>query len=366
VSSTPAIPDVDFSFVRYANCWEDPRLLIAALNPAPGRRILSIASAGDNSLSLVAHGAQVIAADLNPTQLACAELRKEAIRALPQEAFLAFAGITESHDARATTYQSIRPHLTPATQRYWDSQTATLQLGFIHSGKFENYFQLFRKRVLPLIQRRRTIAQLLEPKSPDARVAFYQEVWNNRRWRMLFKLFFSRQLMGKLGRDPEFFRHVEGEVSARILERAEYALTTLDTATNPYLTYILTGNFAPALPHYLEPENYNAIRSHIDNLELRHGAIDAIAEEYGAGSFDGYNLSDIFEYLSPDQCTDVYARLLAAARPHARLAYWNMLVPRSCPTDLADRVTSLTTLADDLFKTDQAFFYSRFVVEETQ
>ncbi len=31
--------------------------------------------------------------------------------------------------------------------------------------------------------------------------------------------------MGRLGRDPEFFRYVEGSVAERILERVEYALT---------------------------------------------------------------------------------------------------------------------------------------------
>lgn len=365
VNNSDAIPEVDFSFVRYANCWEDPTLLIKTLKPAPGKRILSIASAGDNSLSLLASGAEVIAADLNPSQLACAELRKEAIRVLDQGEFLQFAGITDATNRQAT-YQTIRTSLSSDAQRYWDAQPQAIEAGFVHAGKFENYFRLFRTRIMPLIHRKNTIQKLLKTKSPKQREQFYQHVWNNRRWQWLFHFFFSKKMMGKHGRDPEFFKHVEGSVADRILARTEYALTRLDTHSNPYLTYILTGNFQTALPHYLQPETYIAIQRNIDNLTLRHGAIDAIAEEVGSDSFDGYNLSDIFEYLSQEQCTEVYGRLLSAARPKARFAYWNMLVPRECPESHSTKITPLTDEAETLFLEDQAFFYSRFVAEEVR
>jgi S-adenosylmethionine-diacylglycerol 3-amino-3-carboxypropyl transferase len=172
--------------------------------------------------------------------------------------------------------------------------------------------------------------------------------------------------MGRLGRDPEFFKHVEGAVADRILERTQHALTVLDTSMNPYLSYILNGNFEVALPHYLLPGNYEAIQRNIDRLSIRLGAIDAIAAEYGENSFDGFNLSDIFEYLSPYQCEAVYGRLLASARPKARLAYWNMLVPRECPDALSNRVLPMKDEADLLFAQDRAFFYSRFVLEEVR
>ena len=38
-----------FDLIRYANCWEDADILCAALNPGPGKTIVSIASGGDKS-----------------------------------------------------------------------------------------------------------------------------------------------------------------------------------------------------------------------------------------------------------------------------------------------------------------------------
>ena len=84
--------------------------------------------------------------------------------------------------------------------------------------------------------------------------------------------------MGRLGRDPEFFRYVEGSVSDRIMTRTRYALTELDPATNPYLDYILEGNFTRALPPYLDPERFEAVRAGLDNLSLHHGPIHEVGK----------------------------------------------------------------------------------------
>jgi hypothetical protein len=45
-----------FTAIRYAQCWEDSKLLTAALAPS-GKHCLSIGSAGDNSFALLAGGA---------------------------------------------------------------------------------------------------------------------------------------------------------------------------------------------------------------------------------------------------------------------------------------------------------------------
>ena len=84
------------------------------------------------------------------------------------------------------------------------------------------------------------------------------------------------------------------------------------------------------------------------------------------GPFDGFNLSDIFEYLDEPTCAAIYETLLGAARPAARFAYWNMLVPRRRPDSTIDRVRSLTERAEALFAVDRAFFYSAFVLEEVK
>jgi S-adenosylmethionine-diacylglycerol 3-amino-3-carboxypropyl transferase len=363
--AAPLEERVSFDLIRYANCWEDAGILGEALKPLPGKRILSIASGGDNALALAAAGAEVVAADLSRAQLACCELKMAAVRRFDHPDTLAFLGLRPS-TIRIERFTELRRDLSQSARDYWDAHRDAIVRGIVHAGRFENYFRVFRSRILPLVHGRRTVAQLLTPKDGMARQQFYNTVWNNWRWRLLFRIFFSRFMMGRLGRDPEFFRYVEGSVSDRILKRVCHALTVLPTHTNPYLDYILTGNFTTALPPYLEPDLYPALRAGLDRITLHQGLIQEAGQAHRREGFDGFNLSDIFEYLDESTSTDVYGALLAMARPGARFAYWNMLVPRACPKPFLPEVGPLPDLAASLFQKDRAFFYSAFVVDEVK
>lgn len=353
---------VAFDKIRYANCWEDAEILCEALHSKSGKRFLSIGSAGDNSLSLLAGGAEVVAVDLNPSQIACIELRMAAIKHLDYEDCLAFLGIQEMTD-RKQVFDKIKGNLSEKSLIFWEQNQDLIAIGFIHTGKFERYFHLFRKRVLSIIHSRKTVEKMLKEKSLEERLKYYDAKWDNFRWRLLFKIFFSRFVMGKMGRDPEFFRYVDTPVSTRILTRAKYALSELPTHNNPYLTYILTGNFSSSLPHYLQAENFAKIKENLTNLILFEGTVQDAALKYGDQGFDGFNLSDIFEYLDMPSCKIIFQKLLAKSRDGARFVYWNMLAPRMLSEHFSE-VTYLKDFSSDLFALDKAFFYSSFIVEE--
>ncbi|HVR41072.1 MAG TPA: DUF3419 family protein [Thermoanaerobaculia bacterium] len=342
-----------FDIIRYANSWEDADVLCAALRPAPGKRMLAIAASGDNAFALLAEGADVVAVDLSATQLALVELKRAAIRTLDDNTLFGFLGIAEMRD-RVNVYRSLE--LPNDFRAYWDANLDAIEHGVIHAGRFENYFRLFRKWVLPFVHSRRDVEALLGDRSREERQGFYDERWNTWRWRAMFRVFFSRFVMGRTGRDPEFFRYVEGSVAERIMKRAEYAMTVLPVHTNPYMTFIFTGNYRATLPRYLR--KLEALRNNLDKLTLVRGSIEDAAQ----GKFDGYYLSDIFEYIDPTITAAIYGKLLDAANPGARFAYWNLLVPRSAPPGTP--VRELREEADALFAKDLAFFYSRFVLEE--
>jgi S-adenosylmethionine-diacylglycerol 3-amino-3-carboxypropyl transferase len=147
------------------------------------------------------------------------------------------------------------------------------------------------------------------------------------------------------------------------LNRAQYALTQLPTHNNPYLEYILTGNFNQNLPRYLRPELFSAVREGVHRLRLFHGPIQAAIQAHSQRKFDGYNLSDIFEYLDNTSTEQIYSHLLSSARSGARLVYWNMLAQRECPFVYQAKIKPLTHLAQQLFQQDKAFFYSSLVIE---
>src|SRR5208283_4130011 len=115
-----AAEHADFSGIRYAQCWEDADVLLAALEPGPGKRCLSIASAGDNTLALLARNPEyVLAIDLSAAQLACLELRVAAYRALEHRELLALIGSNPSQN-RIKLYRRCRDYLSAAAAQFWD------------------------------------------------------------------------------------------------------------------------------------------------------------------------------------------------------------------------------------------------------
>ncbi len=354
----------DFSSIRYAQCWEDADVLLDALCIQPQSTCLSIASAGDNALAMLSKGpAKVIALDINPAQLAALELRVAAFRELRHREILALVGSIESRD-RAELYRCCRKHLSAAARNYWDQRPRMIQAGIGSAGRFENFFRIFRTRVLPLIHSHRVVEQLLTRRSYSERQRFYETEWNTLRWRALFHAFFSQFVLGRLGRDPEFFRYVEGSVAARLLQRTRYAFTELDPTANPYLQWILTGRHgSDNLPFVLREENFEPIRANLDRLEWHCCSLESYLKE-SQDPLDAFNLSDIFEYVSAQSYHRILRALTRSSRPGARLAYWNMLVPRKRPEAMAALLRPLSTLSDSLFKTAKTFFYGAFVLEE--
>lgn len=352
-----------FDTIRYAQVWEDADILVAALRPGAGDTVVSIASAGENALALLAAGAErVIAVDLNPAQLACVRFRVVAYRTLNHDELLELMGSRPS-GRRAVLLSQVASQLSDEDQTFWAKRKeVVLRNGAAGAGKFERYFRIFRKYVIPFIHTGQTVDELLRPREAEDRAAFYDRYWNIWGWRMMLKVFFSKPVMGSLGRDPAFFDHVEGSASDHVARLTRKALVDQDPSANPYLHWILRGRHGSSLPRALRLDHFEKIRDRLDRLEIRLCTVETLAEE--GVKADAFNLSDIFEYMSPEAHKAAYASILAASRLGARIAYWNMMAPRRVPTDLADRVRRNAELEDQLRSLDKAFFYRDFIVEE--
>jgi S-adenosylmethionine-diacylglycerol 3-amino-3-carboxypropyl transferase len=353
---------VAFDLIRYANCWEDADVLLRGLNPDPGSKILSIGSAGDNSFSLLTTQPElVVAVDVNPIQLYLIELKRAAIQVLSYEEVLQFLGFRASEE-RLRFFDQIKRTLSVDCLTYWEKHRDQLNAGIITQGKFEGYFQLFVRKILPWIHTQKRVEALLAPKSASEQEAYYEKRWNTWRWRFLFKLFFSKTIMGRYGRDPEFLKEVEVSVGKTIYNKAGNHLRNPLAQRNFMLRYTLTASFGELLPHYLQLQHFPAVKANLDKLQLVQGyAEDAIRLH---GTFRYMNLSNIFEYMNPELFHQTAKQLVESTEKGGRLAYWNLLVPRHIASEFPSEINGLTALSAELTANDNGFFYNQFLVDE--
>jgi S-adenosylmethionine-diacylglycerol 3-amino-3-carboxypropyl transferase len=356
------LKEIKFDFIRYANCWEDADLLLEGLKIEEGEKVLSICSGGDNSFSLLTRSPElVIAIDVNPVQLFLAKLKKEAIRELAYEDYLAFAGFRESHE-RKKVYKILRSGLDDETRAYWDQHEKGIITGIAHYGKFERYFRIFAKRVLIFIHTKKRIEELFREKSKEEQEKFYNEKWNTWRWRLLFKIFFSRIVMGRLGRDPKFMNEVKVPVGTYIFNKAETHLKSVHAQKNFMLRYQLTGHFGDLLPHYLQKDNYLLLQKNIDRIVFKLGYAEEAVKEFG--TVDAMNLSDIFEYLSDETFSILSHQLHKNLNPGGRVAYWNLMVPRNAALSFPGLFSDESIRLNGSSKMDKGFFYKEFIVSK--
>ncbi len=134
--------------------------------------------------------------------------------------------------------------------------------------------------------------------------------------------------MGKLGRDPEFFKYVNVPVAVSIKERVDRGIMNIPAYENPYVDFILNGNFKYALPFYLRKENFQIIKERIDRIEIVLGPVEKCLNQ----EYDGFNISDIFEYMSYDEFKKIYGMIIRCAKKGARIVLEEYACSKGMPT----------------------------------
>jgi len=354
--------------IAYSQCWEDPQTGLRALKIEAGDDVLAITSGGCNVLAFsLEQPKSVIAIDVNPAQNYLLELKMAAIKGMEHPEFLEFLGVRRSNERRYF-YGQIRAYLSPTAQAYWDQRQIDIKNGVIHAGRFERYFWLFRKFILPLMHTHRRIGQFLSIGDIEAQQRFYHEHWDNRRWRMLFRVFFGKTVMRLIGgRYPGFLRYAAAtDLGGHYLDRARHAFTEIPAADNYFLEYILTGGFIrlEAMPPYLMEGNFEALKRSVERIRVETVGLEVFLSTLPASSISKFYLSDVFERMGPDEIAGIFRELVRVARPGARLCYYNNLVSRRHPAAFDQVITTYPELGQALHRADRSFFYSNVVVGE--
>ena len=350
--------------ISYSQCWEDPNLVAQALKINSEDDVLSIASGGDNSLALLLDNPRsVTAIDFNPAQIHLVELKVTAMRNLNYKEFVRFVGARPCEN-RLQIFDSLIPHLSVLAADFWLRNLNDVRGGIISCGRFERYLSTFRHFVLPLIHNSRTIKKLLSASTLDQQRQFYHELWNTRRWQILFRLFFGRFLMSRLGRRAEFFKYIGNtNVAQTLYRRVQNGLTGVPISNNFYVEFILTGRYGnlEAAPPYLHPVHFHTIKARLDRLKLVCSGLLPWLVGRGINALSKFNLSDIFEYMSEAEMEQTLNEIVRVSRPRSRIAYWTLFTDRRLSSLLNEQLEYNDDLIANCKSHNRSFFYDQFL-----
>ncbi len=352
----------DYQKIRYSQCWEDATIVLNALNIQKDDIVLSIGSGGCNSFSIMSKNPEKIyIVDNNFAQIALISLKLQAIKLLEYNCLLEFLGIKKSSN-RIFYFENIKNDLPKDVFELWDVNHNYLKKGIIHSGNFEKYLNFFRKFVLPLIQSDKNKRFILNCKDKNYQKNFYENKWQNFRWKLIFKIFFSKKIMRKRGRSKEMFQFEQNTSSGEIFfKRFENGLKLGNVFENEYLEYILFGNYFNNFPEYLQKSNIEIIKLFANYEIVQNNLLDFL-KQMPENSISKFNLSDIFEALPIEVSDRLFSEIFRTAKHNSLIIFWNNLVYRNIPDILTKYFIFEENAIEDLKPIDKIFFYEKFYI----
>jgi len=302
--------------------WEDPEIDLEALAVTPNDTVLTIASAGDNALSLALTEAErVYAIDLNPAQIHLLELKIAATQHLDYADFFHLFSLAPAARAHSIYRRSLRSHLDSDSREFWDARIWTLRAGLYRAGVFGRALWMLRT-YLRVVCGPRTLARLFLCESLSEQASFYRERIHSRWWNFLARPFAAQwPILLLFGVHPHQARRVRGQQFADVLAGGiAHALSTLPARDNFFWQQALLGRYLVP-PPYLRPENFASLRKAATRIVPRVGRVEDFIQSLPPGSVTCFDLLDAPDWLSVDKTIECWDMLRRAAAPRARVLF---------------------------------------------
>ena len=282
--------------IHFAHMREDPEheiKLATLLAEDKGRpvRVLTVASGGCTSMSLLAHEgvAHVDAVDINPAQLHLVALRQAASSTLSRDEYLALLGETDADD-RAALFERTRAVLPGAAASFFDARPELVAAGAATVGTFDRMLDEVREQLA---------ASGLAPLDRPA------EALGHASWRAIFERVFERaRLRALIGSAMETYSTTYG-FAAHFSLRFATALRSVALSPVEKASYHLNHIFGRGLdkemaPPYLTEVGYAALQEQDTSRMSLHngnflGRMQALVAE--GGKFDLISFSDVTDWM---------------------------------------------------------------------
>lgn len=358
LSQSPLLKELSLDEVRYSMVWEDPVLLNAALEVHSADRVLSIGSAGCNALHLLLSNPQsVTALDLSPAQCALMRLKKAAISKLEHQDFMNLIGFGDNRVAWSI-YMSLRQELPEDDKFFFDQRASQFEKGLSFQGRLEQYFAHFRTNGLSQVWTPEFMKALLKSTALEEQTALLKDHGNMEQLEKIVAQYFGFEGLTK-GRSETQMKYVtRTHIGEKLFAQFSQTLKTHLITENHFLHLFLVGK--PAADEYrpaiYQVANFSHLQTQIDKLHIVNSDLESFLQS-STETYSKMNLSDIFEYLSPEHTAQLFKRLADKMPAGGRLAYWTLLVDRNAP-NFFQPIEGLDLPVDRLW------FYDRFFALE--
>lgn len=334
-----------FRRLNYTLANEDCRVELEALPENVGS-VLCVAGSGARMLPLLARRpSRVTCVDVAAEQLYLAELRVEAVRALPLDQYLEFWGYpprVASPGQRRDVFRSLS--LSSAARSYWEKVFEERQWGCIlYDGKWERTFAKLAR--INGVLTREAGRKLFEARTPEEHQAYLRDHFPRSRWLLTLLLLGNPIVFNILLYKGDFPRkNVPGTPFSFYRDAFDKLYGMGPARENFFLQIVFFGELRHAEGNPIEctPALYDQIRNALPHCQIsyRQGDVVDIARAE-RGPVDFVSLSDVPSYLRPPAEQTFLQQIRCSLAPRGRVvARYYMRVPERVDRTGYDDITS--------------------------
>jgi S-adenosylmethionine-diacylglycerol 3-amino-3-carboxypropyl transferase len=368
-----------FRGLVYPQIWEDPVVDMEALAIKPGDHVVAIASGGCNILSyLTADPGRITALDLNHAHIALNKLKLSAAKNLQSHQH--FAGFFKQANLASNIRQfddHIAPNLDGATRRYWQERDLlgrrriqAFGRGFYRTGLLGQFIGASHLlgRLLGVDASAITRARSLQEQKDcfETKLAPVFDHW------LLRAILKNPASLYGLGIPPAQYAALSGDKPGglpEVLRQRARKLACGFPLKDNYFAWQAFGrgydtSSGGAVPPYLQAENFAAVRSRADRVDVRHESMTSFLERSADNSVDGFVLLDAQDWMGPPQLTALWQQISRCAAPGARVIFRTAaderLLPGKVPSEILSGWTYHAERSKELDAKDRSSIYGAF------
>jgi S-adenosylmethionine-diacylglycerol 3-amino-3-carboxypropyl transferase len=358
---------VQLSKLIFTQNWEDPAVDEKALHLQEGDTVFTITSGGCNTLGFLRFNPSAIyCVDINPAQTFLMELKQAAFRNLSFEELHEFFGITKSK-RRLETYNRIKNNLSPQALQFWEKHRRIINEGLLMNGRYEKFVKIAGV-LLRVMQGKRKMEKFFALKSLQEQEEFYNNEWDNKRWRWLFKTMFNKKRLAKKGLNADYFHFDDGSssFSESFYKRAGHAMKSIPASSNYFLSLYFLGHYlnASSLPAYLLPQNFELIKKNIDCIRPVTADSKYWLQQQPDNFFNAMSLSNICELMDDEDTYKLFDEVKRTCQNSGNIIFRNLMIPRDVPESLRYAIVKNDELSKSLQQMDRSFVYGKIAAYE--
>jgi S-adenosylmethionine-diacylglycerol 3-amino-3-carboxypropyl transferase len=353
---------VPLSKLIFTHNWEDPAMDERVLKIKEGDTVFTITSGGCNSLGFLRFNpASIYCVDINPAQNYLIELKKAAFKELDYRTMTEFFGLRDCKN-RVEIYDGLKFRLSKEAISFWDGQMGVIKGGLIMNGRYERFVKI-AGAMLRILQGGQRTRSFFELESLAEQQAFYDNKWDNRKWRWIFETMLNKKRLAKRGLVSDYFHFDDGSssFSESFYRRASHVMKDLPAKDNYFLALYFTGKYLnlQAIPEYLKEQNFQQIKSNTDKIVPVSQDSKYWLEKQGDHIFDAFALSNICELMDDADTHKLFSEVIRTAKPGARVIFRNLMIPREVPEDLRSCIVKDEALSKEIQHDDRSFVYGK-------